>query len=111
MAAVLNIFKTVTVDVTTSMTTVYTAPVGYNGVVLMAQISNISGNTIQCSANIARTAGSKQLITNVKIPIEDALGILTGRLVLQPTDGFAVQATANNAAVLTLSLLETLSEV
>lgn len=111
MAAVLNIFRTITTNVTTNMDTVYTAPVGYNGVVLMAQVSNIGASTIQVSANIARVAGSKQLITNVKIPIEDALGLLTGRLVLQPTDGFAIQATANSAAVLTLSVLETLSEV
>lgn len=110
MPAVLNIFKTVTVDVTTTMTSIYTAPVGYNGVVLMAQVSNITGNTIQVTANVARTAGSKTLVKDIKIPTEDAMGLLTGRLVLEPTDSFAIQASANSAAQLTLSVLETLSE-
>ncbi len=110
MAAVLNIFRTITVDVTSTMTPIYTAPVGYNGVVLMAQVSNISGNTIQVSANIDRVAGSKALVKNIKLPTEDAIGLLTGRLVLQPTDSFAIQASANSVAELTLSVLETLSE-
>jgi len=111
MAAVLNIFRTVTVDVTTVMTSVYTAPVGYSAVVLMAQVSNVSGNTIQVSANVARSSGSKSLVKNIKIPTGDALGLLTGRLVLQTADSFAISASGNLTAELTLSLLETLSQV
>lgn len=110
MAAVLNIFKTVTVDATTTMTSIYTAPTGYTGVVLMAQISNITGNTIQVSANVTRTAGSKSLVKNISVPTEDAMGLLTGRLVLEPSDSFAIQASANSSAQLTLSVLETLAE-
>lgn len=109
MAAVLNIFKTVTANVTTSMTSVYTAPIGYSAVVLLAQVSNITGNTIQVSANVARVAGSKSLVKNIKIPTEDSLGLLTGRLILETDDSFAISASANNSAELTLSILETLS--
>jgi hypothetical protein len=111
MAAVLNIFRTISVDATTSMTSVYTAPVGYTAVILMAQVSNVTGNTIQVSANVERFAGgSKSLVKNIKIPTEDAIGLLTGRLVLQPGDGFAISASANNSAELILSLLETIAE-
>ena len=45
MALALNIFKTVTSVVSTSATEVYTAPVGYSGVVLLAQVANISASS------------------------------------------------------------------
>ena len=41
MALPLNVFKTVNVVAATSATEIYTAPVGYTGVVLMAQAANI----------------------------------------------------------------------
>jgi ABC-type cobalamin transport system ATPase subunit len=42
MASALNIFKTVTSEVTSSNTTIYTAPNGYTGIILMAQVTNIT---------------------------------------------------------------------
>jgi hypothetical protein len=41
MALALNVFQTITAVVSTSATVVYTAPVGYTGVVLLAQVANI----------------------------------------------------------------------
>lgn len=109
MAGALNVFRTVTANLTTSMNTVYTAPVGYSTVVLMAQVTNINSvSTAEISANVARTSGSTALITNAKVPVGDAITVVTGRLVLEESDGFAVAATANNVAQLTLSVLESL---
>ena len=42
MAGALNVFKTVTANLTTAMTSVYTPQVGYATVVLKAQVSNLS---------------------------------------------------------------------
>ena len=41
MALALNVFQTVTLSLDTSEEEVYTAPVGYTGVFLLAQVTNI----------------------------------------------------------------------
>ena len=45
MALKLNVFQTVTEVVGTSPVGIYTAPVGYTGVVLLAQCANIGSNS------------------------------------------------------------------
>ena len=45
MALALNVFQTITAVVSTSATVVYTAPVGYTGVVLLAQVANIGATS------------------------------------------------------------------
>lgn len=111
MSGALNIFKTVTANLTTSGASVYTPPIGYSSVVLLAQISNIDvGNTVQISASLGRTVGiSTVLVGNISIPANDAINVLTGRLIMNFGDTFQVSATANASAQLTLSLLETLT--
>jgi hypothetical protein len=50
MALALNVFKTVTSIVSTEVQTeVYTAPVGYTGVVLLAQVANIDAISARCN--------------------------------------------------------------
>lgn len=115
MAGALNVFKTITQDLTTSGNVVYTAVPGYATVVLMAQISNIdSSNTVDVSAAVNRTVGNvfstTFLVKDAQVPTQDAISVLTGRLIMVAGDEFEVQATANNRAQLTLSLLETLTE-
>jgi hypothetical protein len=110
MSGALNVFKTVVANVTTTSTSVYTTPIGYATVVLLAQISNIdAANTIGVSANIVRSGNSTSLIQNAQVPVEDAVSVLTGRLILNYGDNFEVSATANASAQLTLSILETLT--
>jgi hypothetical protein len=113
MAGALNIFKTITANLTTAGDVVYTATPGYATVVLMAQISNIdSSNTVDVTAGIIRTAGnvtSSLLVKDAVVPTQDAISVLTGRLIMVEGDEFEVSATANNRAQLTLSLLETLA--
>jgi hypothetical protein len=109
MAGALNVFKTITANLTTTMETVYSCPLGYSAVVLMAQITNIDlANTVQISANVARTSGSTALIQNAQVPVGDAITVVTGRLVLEYNDGFAVRASANSQSQLTFSVLESL---
>jgi hypothetical protein len=103
----LNSFKTVITNVTNSANTVYTAPPGVTTVVLLAQVSNIDTSTVTVTAAHRRGANTTRLIANVKIPIQDAGSLLTGKLVLESGDGFSIQADRINAAELTLSILET----
>ena len=110
MATVLNAFKTVTVDVTDTIGNVYTCPPSYSAVVLLAQVSNLTGNTITVSGNIYKYGignSSVSLVQDASLPANDAINLVGGRLILQPGDSFAVGASANSSSQLTLSVLET----
>ena len=108
MATVLNAFKTTTVTVTDTIGNVYTCPSGYSAVVLLAQVSNITGNTITVSGNIYQLAGNNvSLVKEAPLPANDAINLVGGRLILQTGDSFAVGANVNAASQLTLSVLET----
>ena len=108
MATVLNAFKTVTVTVNDTIGNVYTCPSGYSAVVLLAQVSNLTGNTITVSGNIYQLAGNNvALVQSAPLPPNDAINLVGGRLILQTGDSFAVGASANSSSQLTLSVLET----
>lgn len=107
MAAQLNVFKTITSNVTTSSTSVYTAPTGYAAVVLLAQIANISGNVITVGSHHVRSGTPTALVEGASVPPNDALNLITGRLILQTGDSLSVQASANSSGQLLLSVLET----
>ena len=108
MAAALNNFRTTLADLTTTTANVYTPPLGYATVVLMAQVSNTGLGTIQVSADIHRGSSTTSLINGTSIPANDATSVLTGRLILQY--GYILQFTSsdNTSAQLVLSYLETL---
>ena len=112
MAGALNVFKTITANLNTTVDSVYSTPIGYSTVVLMAQISNITNNTVDVSAFVVRTGntgGNTTLVQNAPVPIDDAFSPLTGRLIMTYGDTFQVSASANSSAQLTLSVLETLT--
>jgi len=108
MATALNNFRTVTATVTDSIANVYTAPVGYSTVVLLAQVSNITNGTILVSGNIyTHTGNNVSLVQSASLPSNDAINLVGGRLILQTGDSFAVGANVSGASQLTLSVLET----
>jgi hypothetical protein len=108
MATVLNAFKTVTATVTNVIGNVYTCPSGYSAVVLLAQVSNITNNTIEVSGNIFKITGNNvSLVQGAQLPPNDAISLVGGRLILQTGDSFAVGANVDSASQLTLSVLET----
>ena len=109
MSGALNLFKTTLANITTTTTTVYTPPLGYATVVLLAQISNSGTGTIQVSASILRSSNSTNLIQNYNIPVDDAASILTGRLILQHGDELQLSSSDDTSAQLVLSYLETLT--
>ena len=103
----INIFRNITANLVTGTTVLYTAPLAYSGIVLMAQISNVTAGTVTASmfvrdVNLTLTS----LITNYKIPGNDALGVLSGKLVLQPGQSVVASAAADNSLQLVMSVLE-----
>jgi hypothetical protein len=109
MSGALNLFKTTLANVTTTTTSVYTPPLGYATVVLLAQVSNTGNATIQISADVLRSASTTSLISGASIPVGDAASVLTGRLILQFGDELQFTASDDTSAQLVLSYLETLT--
>lgn len=108
MAEALNVFKTVTEQVTTTDSVIYTAPTDYTGIVLMAQVSNIGASNADVTFSHFDTSASSQteLLKNFTIPPNDAASMITGKLVLETGDSVKVQASTNGALKVTLSILE-----
>jgi hypothetical protein len=102
----INVFKNVTANLTTSGATLYTAPTGYSGIVLLAQVSNLTDNTVATSVFVQKNGVQTSLATDFEIPGNDAAGILTGKLVLEVGQQIFASASANSSAQITLSILE-----
>lgn len=108
MAAPLNSFKTITANLTSSIANVYTAPTGYSAVVLLAQVSNLTGSSLTVSGNIYKISGNNvSLVRSAPLPPNDAISLVGGRLILQTGDSFAAGANVTDSSQLVLSVLET----
>lgn len=108
MPAALNNFRTTLCNLTTSTSDVYTPPLGYATVVLLAQVSNNGASTVQVSAGVWRAGVYTSLIHNGSVPANDSYSVLTGRLILQYGDKLQFSSSDNTSAQLVLSYLETL---
>ena len=103
----INIFKSVTEDLTTSGDTLYTAPAGYSAIVLMAQISNTSGSPATTTVKILDIDSTEtSLVTGFEVPANDAAGVLTGKLVLEAGQSILASANTNSALQMVMSILE-----
>ena len=65
MALALNVFQTVTFVAPTSPVGIYTAPVGYTGVVLLAQAANVGSVTKKVSLSHVRTTAGIAVTTEI----------------------------------------------
>jgi len=113
MALALNVFKTVTKVATTNAVGIYTAPVGYTGVVLLAQATNIGNNTQTVSFSHQRsTAGvavTTEILKSFPISSSDTANLLVGKLVLESGDVLVLSATSGTDIKFIGSILETLN--
>lgn len=109
MAGQINTFKTVTAEVTTANTVVYSAPYGITSIILMAQAANISENTQAVSFTHIAAEGNvrTELLKNYSVPKNDAVGLLTGKLIVQQNNSVEIYSSSNNTIKLTMSVLET----
>lgn len=111
MATPLNVFKTVTAELTTSNEVLYTAPTGFTGIVLMAQITNVTGSGATTTFSHFKTSGAieTELVKDFDVAPNDALSALTGKLVLEDGDSVKGSASVNGTLKITLSVLESLN--
>lgn len=113
MALALNVFKTVTKVASTNPIGIYTAPVGYTGVVLLAQAANIGNNTQIVSFYHQRTtsgiAVTTEILKNFPISSSDTANLLPGKLVLESGDVLVLSASNGTDIKFIGSILETLN--
>jgi hypothetical protein len=102
----LNTFRTIARELNVAEQTLYTCPTGVTGIILMAQVSNISSVTSSVTFKHVRGRTATELLKNAPIPMEDARSMLTGRLVLEEGDRIVVSASAASTLKITLSLVE-----
>jgi hypothetical protein len=113
MALALNVFQTVTAVVSTSPTIVYSAPVGYTGVVLLAQVANIGATSYDVSLShqrsVAGIAVTTEMLKNYPISGNDTSSLLAGKLVLESGDKLVLSGSNGTNLKFVGSILETLN--
>jgi hypothetical protein len=109
MALALNVFQTVTAVVDTSPTEVYTAPVGYTGVVLLAQVTNIGAISEDVTLIHRRSATDTEMLKEFPISASDTANVLAGKLVLESGDKLVLSGSDATNLKFIASILETLN--
>ncbi len=109
MALALNVFKTVPYIAPTGAVGIYTAPVGYTGVVLLAQAANVGTVTRSVSLSFKRDAVTTEILKGLPVQASDTANLLPGKLVLETGD--VLMLSANDASDIKFlgSVLETLN--
>ena len=83
------------------------APVGYTGVILLAQVTNVGSSTQTLSFGHRRSGTDTEIIKNLAIPANDTANLLAGKLVVETGDTLTiVGSTATDLKYLS-SILET----
>jgi len=109
MATALNLFKTVTADLTTTDVSLYTAPLLKSGIFLSVQACNVTNALVNVNFYHNSTANVKTaLAKNFKIPAGDSMAIISAgsKLVLETGQSVIASASANNSVQLLMSVLE-----
>jgi hypothetical protein len=109
MALALNVFQTITAVVDTSPTVIYTAPVGYTGVVLLAQVANVGATSEDVTLVHRRSATDTEMLKEYPISASDTANLLAGKLVLESGDKLVLSGSDNTNLKFIASILETLN--
>ena len=113
MALALNVFKTITYVGSANTVGIYTAPVGYTGVVLLAQVANISSSTYNVSFSHRRNtlgiAVTTEIVKDFAIPGNDSVNLLQGKLTLESGDTLLISSNNSTNIKFIGSILETLN--
>jgi hypothetical protein len=110
MASALNVFKTVTSELTTSDVEIYKAPTGFTGIILMAQVANVSSTDSGVTfSHVDGNSISTELVKDFLIPPNDASSVVTGKLILEDGSSVTAKASEGNTLKITLSILESLN--
>jgi hypothetical protein len=111
MALPLNVFKTIPLSVPLIGTEVYRAPIGYNAIILLAQINNedeVNTHTVNFSYN--QNSVGTSMVKNYEVPPKEVLTVSggnAGRLIVMEGDKLILSGSSSNLKFL-MSLIETL---
>jgi hypothetical protein len=106
-SAAVNSFQTVVQTVETQTVEVYSAPIGYTGVVLLAQCTNVGSTTHTMTLNFKRDGVETPLIKDIPVPPNDTVNLLAGKLVLETGDILVTQGSSGTDLRFLTSVLET----
>jgi hypothetical protein len=106
MASPLNTFKSVAVSVTTTPSNAYSTPADTTSIILLAQAVNTNTSVDANITFYSSINGNTELVKDFTIPVGDAAGLLTGKLVLESGESLGCYGSANSVLKLTLSILE-----
>lgn len=109
MALALNVFQTVTAVVSVTPTVIYTAPVGYTGVVLLAQVANIGATSADVTLVHRRSSTDTEMLKQFPISTNDTANLLAGKLVLESGDRLVLSGSNATDLKFVGSILETLN--
>ena len=113
MAAVaLNTFKTIRHLVTDSTVGIYTSPIGVASIVLYAQATYVANDGEVKLVTFSHRRPDEdipdfQIVRNGPVIPNDALNLLTGRLVLETNDELVVSGNTTGDVKVVVSILET----
>ena len=113
--AAVNNFRTVTKVVGIATEVVYEAPVGFVGVILLAQVANLDSieHTFSFFHN-REVSGigtvSTELLKNFSVIANDTANVLAGKLVLETGDTIWVSGSEAGKLKFVTSILETFNE-
>lgn len=111
-AAAVNTFKTVTKVVGLTTDVIYESPVGFVGVFLLAQCSNIGGSNQTISFYHNRNVSGvgtvvTEIVRDFYIPPNDTVNLLPGKLVLETGDYITISGSSSTDLKFLTSILET----
>ena len=113
MALPLNVFKTITHIAPSHTVGIYTAPVGYSGVILGCQATNVDTIAHTVSLDHVRTragiAVTTEIVKSMAIQGHDTMNLTQGKLVLESGDSLELSASNPNHVKFIGSILETLN--
>lgn len=109
----LNVYQTITQVVGVNTVGIYTAPVGYSAIILLAQAANIGADTQTISFSHRRTtagiAVTTEIVKDLPIPSNDSTNLLFGKLILETGDSIQIRASNSSSIKFISSILETLN--
>jgi hypothetical protein len=105
--AAVNVFQTITATVGIATQVVYTAPIAYTGVILLSQVTNISGSTETISFGYRREGVDTPIVKDLDIPANDTVNLLAGKLVVETGDSLTLVGSNGSNLRYLSSVLET----
>lgn len=109
MAAIpLNKFRTITHQVTDSAVGIYTCPPGVASLLIYGNVSNVGQGSSVTAFTVTHQRGSvdTEVVRDARIPHQDAMSFLDGRLALETGDILTIKGNENNTMKCIISILE-----